>query len=78
MILEIIGKIFCGINIENARDPENVFIKNMKICMGGDDISMDWTFTLGGTSIPTSFHAESSNNLKLFTDWNWTQLLFRF
>ena len=46
LVLEIIGKCFCGINIENARDPDNKLIELLKAAMGGEAITFDWMFTV--------------------------------
>jgi len=53
MIIEILGKCFCGIEIPNAKDPKNEFVQNMKLALWHDPIIQEgWRTLVPSNQIP--------------------------
>lgn len=44
MIIEVVSKCFCGIDIPNAKDKDNVFVRNMKGALLHNTPQETWVF----------------------------------
>jgi hypothetical protein len=46
--IEVIAECLCGIKLEDARNPDNTFVKSMRAAIW-EDITLDWTYNISGT-----------------------------